>query len=133
MKNKSGTLNSAKVVSASGGTVELLMNPEPILADDMAGLSTVVLSTAENVLCVPVAALDVVNGETVLYTGFDEKNASLGDPVPVTTGMSDAEYVQILGGLREGDTVYYAYYDMLESEALPSVGAMPFGNGRRAP
>ena len=69
------------------------MNPEPILADDMAGLSTVVLSTAENVLCVPVAALDVVNGETVLYTGLDEKNASLGDPVPVTTGVADAEYV----------------------------------------
>ena len=32
----------------------------------------------------------------------------------VTTGLSDGERVEILSGLKSGDTIYYAYYDMVE-------------------
>lgn len=72
------------------------------------------LSTTGEVLSVPVAALAEEDGRTVVYTGYDEKKGTLTDPVEVTTGVSDGEYVEILTGLSEGDTLWYAYYDTLE-------------------
>lgn len=110
-------------------TVELTLEKSGEMLPGMSASASIVLSIAENVLCVPVAALDEVNGETVLYTGCDEKSTSLTGSVPVTIGVADAEYVQILDGLREGDTVFYAYFDTVESEALPSKGTIPLGNG----
>lgn len=69
------------------------------------------LQTQEQVLCVPAAAVEESNGETIVYTHYDENSASLTKPVTVTTGVSDGEYVQILSGLEEGAEIYYAYYD----------------------
>lgn len=112
-------------------TVELTLEKSGEMLPGMSASASIVLSTAENVLCVPVAALDEVNGETVLYTGCDEKNANLTGSVPVTVGAADAEHVQILDGLNEGDTVYYAYYDTPAGD-LPSADAMSFGSRRGA-
>lgn len=92
-------------------TVELTLEKSGDMLPGMSGSAFITLDTAENVLCVPAAALEEVDGETVLYTSYDEKSASPGNPVPVTTGVADAEYVQILAGLSEGETVYYVYYD----------------------
>ena len=77
------------------------------------------LATTGDVLTIPVAALAEENGKTVVYTGCDEKNGTLTDPVVVTTGVSDGEYVEILTGLEDGDAVWYAYYDTLERNPFP--------------
>ena len=59
----------------------------------------------------------------MIYTGYDEKNKTLMDPVPVETGLSDGAYVQILSGLTEGQPIWYRYYDTLEiSNAVERVG-----------
>ena len=99
-------------------TVELTLEKSGDMLPGMTASAFIRLDTGENLLCVPAAALGEENGKTVLYTSYDEKNAVLGSPVPVTIGAADAEYVQILTGLSEGDTVYYAYYDSPES-AVP--------------
>lgn len=99
-------------------TVELTLEKSGDMLPGMTASAFIRLDTGETLLCVPAAALGEENGKTVLYTSYDEKNASLGSPVPVTIGAADAEYVQILTGLSEGDTVYYAYYDTPES-AVP--------------
>ena len=96
-------------------TVELTLEKSGDMLPGMTASAFIRLDTGENLLCVPAAALGEENGKTVLYTSYDEKNAVLGSPVPVTIGAADAEYVQILTGLSEGDTVYYAYYDASES------------------
>ena len=92
-------------------TVELTLEKSGDMLPGMTASAFIRLDTGENLLCVPAAALGEENGETVLYTSYDEKSAALGNPVPVTIGAADAEYVQILTGLSEGDTVYYAYYE----------------------
>ena len=69
---------------------------------------------SQSAVTIPVAALVEDGTKTLVYTGYDEKNAVLTNPVTVTTGVSDGEYVQILSGLSESDTVYYAYYDTAE-------------------
>ena len=76
------------------------------------------LDNGGNLLCVPAATPGEESGEVILYTSYDEKNAVLGSPVPVTIGAADAEYVHILNGMSEGDTAYYTYYDTPES-AVP--------------
>ena len=96
-------------------TVELTLDKSGDMLPGMTASAFIQLDTGENLLCVPAAALGEENGETVLYTSYDEKSASLETPVPVTIGAADAEYVQILTGLSEGDTVYYAYYDTPET------------------
>jgi len=77
------------------------------------------LAVTGDVLTIPVAALAEENGKTLVYTGCDEKNGTLTDPVEVTTGVSDGEYVEILTGLEDGDAVWYAYYDTLERNPFP--------------
>ena len=99
-------------------TVELTLGKSGDMLPGMTASAFIQLDTGENLLCVPAAALGEENGKTVLYTSYDEKSAVLGSPVPVTIGAADAEYVQILIGLSEGDTVYYAYYDSPEN-AVP--------------
>lgn len=99
-------------------TVELTLEKSGDMLPGMTASAFIRLDTGENLLCVPAAALGEENGKTVLYTSYDEKNAVLGSPVPVTIGAADAEYVQILTGLSEGDTVYYAYYGSPEN-AVP--------------
>ena len=96
-------------------TVELTLEKSGDMLPGMTASAFIRLDGGEDLLCVPAAALGEENGETVLYTSYDEKNAVLGSPVPVTVGAADADYVQILTGASEGDTVYYAYYDTPET------------------
>ena len=85
--------------------------------DMLAGMNataTIVLDTQENLLSIPVEVLYEDEGRTFIYTGSDAENEVLLNPVDVEVGISDGEYVQILSGLQEGDTFWYAYYDTLD-------------------
>lgn len=61
----------------------------------------------ENALIIPVDALHQTSTVSYVYTSYDEETKQYGGMVEVTTGMQNDEYVEILTGLREGDTVYY--------------------------
>ena len=117
----------------SGGnskfTVTLTMARGETMLAGMNGTVSIVLETALDVLTVPVEALVEEGTQTLIYTGYDEENELLIDPVEVTTGVSDGERVQILGGLSEGVTCYYAYYDTLEISYTPDFagGGFMFG------
>lgn len=81
------------------------------------------LETIPDCLTVPVAALVEQGGNTLVYTGFDEINGTLMEPVAVETGLSDGKYVQILSGLTENQSVWYRYYDRVEiSNAVEKAG-----------
>lgn len=92
-------------------TVTLTLEKSGDMLPGMTACAYIDLQTQEQVLCVPAAALEEANGETVVYTRYDEDSGTLTNPVTVTTGVSDGEYVQILSGLEEGTEIYYAYYD----------------------
>ena len=94
-------------------------------ADMLAGMNASVslgLESTENAVCIPVAAL-IENGTgTQVYTDYDEDNKAFLNPVTVTVGTSDGEYVQILSGIEAGQTVYYPYYDTLVISNAPEMG-----------
>ena len=119
----------------SGGSskypVELTMDRAENMLSGMNATATIVLSTVENVLTIPADALVEQANSTLVYTGYDEETQTLVNPVEVTVGCSDGETVEILEGLAESQTYYYAYYDTLEVSFTPDFGGMgggfPFG------
>lgn len=95
-------------------TVELTMAWQEDMLGGMNATAVIPLHTKMDVLTIPVAALVDQKDKTVVYTAQDRKTGELSAPVEVTTGVSDGERVEILEGLKNGDVVYYSYYDVLE-------------------
>ena len=110
-------------------TVVLTMDRAENMLSGMNATATIVLSTVKDVLTIPADALVEKGNQTVVYTGYDEENDILIDPVTVKVGISDGESVEILEGLANGKTYYYAYYDTLEISFTPdfSGGGFMFG------
>ena len=106
--------------------VELTVEKSGDMLPGMSASASISLGSSGRVLCVPVAALDKEGSQDVVYTGCDEDGDRLTDPVAVTTGVSDGEYVQLLSGLEEGQTVYYAWYEAGRETGLPELSP-PFG------
>ena len=109
-------------------TVELTMERLENMLSGMNATASIVLRTTADVLTMPAAALVEKGTRTLVYTGYDEENEQLLNPVEVTIGVSDGETVEILDGMASGDTYYYAYYDTLEISNTPDFGGgMMFG------
>lgn len=112
--------------TSSGGnskfTVSLTMARGENMLAGMNASAFITLDTAAEVTAIPVAALEESGAETVVYTGYNEEKNELTDPVAVTLGCSDGEYAEVLEGLSEGQTYYYAYYDTLVISNVPDAG-----------
>lgn len=94
-------------------TVKLTVAKEENMLAGMNATATIVVSTESEVLSIPVEALAENGHTTVVYTGYDEANKELINPVVVTVGVSDGNLVEIKDGLTAGQKYYYEYYDTL--------------------
>ena len=146
-----GTVTKVSVAGTSSGSATTY--PVTIRIDETDGLlpgmsvdATIELASAEDVLAIPSAALN--RGDTVLVTA-DSPSAANGTlvesttedgedyySVEVTTGVSGDDYIEIVSGLQEGDTVVYIPTSSSSSEmgmmmgGMPSMGGgMPSGGG----
>ncbi|MCD8046508.1 MAG: HlyD family efflux transporter periplasmic adaptor subunit [Clostridiales bacterium] len=113
-----GTVTSIdKSGSNSGGsskyTAVITMDREEDMLAGMNASAKITLSTTENVLVIPEATLVEEDGTTFVYTTYDEDTDTLGDPVEVSTGVSDGTNVEITSGLEEGDTYCYSILDVV--------------------
>lgn len=107
-------------------TVELTMDRADNMLSGMNATATIVLATVNDVLTIPADALVEQGNQTIVYTGYDEETETLLNPVTVKIGCSDGEIVEILDGLANGQTYYYAYYDTLEISFTPDFGGGGF-------
>ena len=108
------TAISGRAVNEGGNskfTVDITVPKAENMLPGMTAHVKIVLDTADAAVSIPVAALIDIGTETVVCTGYDEETESFVNPVAVTAGISDGEYVQILSGLTAGQTIYYPYYD----------------------
>jgi len=109
-------------------TVEVTLKKETNMLPGMNAAVSLTVETAENALCIPVAALMEDGTQTYVYTGYDEEAGKFVNPVAVTVGASDGEYVQILSGISYGQTVCHPYYDTLVITNAPEMsGGFRFG------
>lgn len=104
--------------TGSGGsskfTVELTFDWQEDMLAGMNATAEIPLYTKMEVLTIPVAALTEEKGRTVIYTALDPETGEPTSAREITTGISDGEKVEVLDGLKNGETVYYSYYDVLE-------------------
>lgn len=142
-----GTVTKVSVAGTSSGSATTY--PVTIRIDETDGLlpgmsvdATIELASAEDVLAIPSAALN--RGDTVLVTA-DSPSAANGTlvesttedgedyySVEVTTGVSGDDYIEIVSGLQEGDTVAYIPTSSSSSE-MGMMGGMPGGMGGGMP
>ena len=92
----------------------------------MSASATIVIDGVDDALLIPVDALNKTSSSYYVYTSYDESSGEFGGMVEVTIGISNANYVEITGGLNEGDTVYYKE-QQTTSGFMP--GGMDFGGG----
>ena len=86
-------------------------NDDGALLPGMTVIARISAGERENVAAVPLAALDNIRGQDVLYTAGDPKTGKLSAPAAVELGISDGDYAELLGGLEEGTAFYYYPYD----------------------
>ena len=142
-----GTVTKVSVAGTSSGSATTY--PVTIRIDETDGLlpgmsvdATIELASAEDVLAIPSAALN--RGDTVLVTA-DSPSAANGTlvesttedgedyySVEVTTSVSGDDYIEIVSGLQEGDTVAYIPTSSSSSE-MGMMGGMPGGMGGGMP
>ena len=116
----SGTVTKIGTATNSGGnskfTVTITLDRAARMLGGMSATAVMELDTLQNVLLVPTAALQEDGSKVFVYTGYDAKKETFLNPVTVTIGASDGEFTQILTGLKDGDSFFYAYYDAPETE-----------------
>lgn len=107
----SGTVSKiSQIGTATSGVtvydVTLTIDGDDQLKLGMNGTATILVEERENVLLVPIAALNTSRGESYVWLKSD--GAAEGEPgvrTTVETGLSDENYAEVLSGLSEGDVV----------------------------
>lgn len=61
----------------------------------------------DDALLIPADALHKTSATYYVFTSYQEETMQYGDRVEVTVGMQNSNFVQIISGLKLGDTVYY--------------------------
>ena len=119
----SGTNNGG----SSKFPVEITMAMTTQVIDGMSATATIGLDTLADVLTIPVAALNRENNKTVVYTAVSEETGEPSGAVEVETGVSDGTNVQILSGLKAGDSICYSYYDQVALDNSAKADKYSFG------
>lgn len=96
--------------SVSGGvakyTITITIPKDDKMKQGMNASATITIEDREDVLTLPMNALQEKGNRTFVYTEKDDDGNLFGE-TEVTTGLSDGSTVEITDGLEEGTTVYY--------------------------
>lgn len=96
--------------SVSGGvakyTITITIPEDDKMKQGMNASATITIEDREDVLTLPMNALQEKGDRTFVYTEKDDDGNLFGE-TEVTTGLSDGSTVEITDGLEEGTTVYY--------------------------
>lgn len=108
-------------------TVSVSVPKDEEMKQGMNASATITIENRENVITIPVNALQEKGNKVFVYTEKDE-DGNLSGETEVTTGLSDGTTVEITEGLSEGDTVYYNKSGNTDSGSGNDSG-MPDGMG----
>lgn len=119
--------------SSSGGvakyTVKLTVPGDERMKEGMNASAVITIEERENVVTIPVNALQERGNQAFVYTQVDSEGNLQGEQ-EVTTGLSDGETVEITDGLSEGDSVYYQRSgNISRQDSFPGAGGMEGGPG----
>lgn len=110
------------VVANASGTAGDSATGEQALKAGMSATAEITIARREQIVTLPLEALQESGKEQFVYVGTAVNETNLGEKRLVVTGISDGTTVEILDGLQAGETVNYRYVTGNES-------LLPFGNG----
>lgn len=114
-------------------TITLADTADSGIKAGMNATATISIATSENVLLIPLDALqESAEGQFVYIAGSTSEEGSLGERRTVETGLSDGTNVEIVSGLSEGEQIVYTDTSSTESSAYTMFqgsmgGGMPGG------
>lgn len=94
----------------------------PKMLVGMSASVDVQIEGVDDVVLIPVDALHQTSSRSYVYTSYDEATQQYGDMVEVTAGVSNSNFVEIVSGLKEGDTVYYTEKNNWNFFMMPGMG-----------
>lgn len=97
-------------VSASGVTqytAVVTMPKAPKMLSGMTANVDIQIQGVDDVVLIPAAALHQTRATSYVFTTYDAEAKEYGGMVEVVTGASNSSFVEIVSGLKPGDTVYY--------------------------
>lgn len=123
----SGTVTKiGSSVSSSAGvakyTVKITIPKDQRMREGMNASAVVTIENKENVVTIPVNALQERGNRVFVYTESDGEGKLSGER-EVTTGLSDGDTVEITEGLSEGDKIYYQKTGNLSQQGFGGMGA----------
>lgn len=107
-----GTVSEiSKVADTSSGitqySAEVTLDKASGMLAGMTADVDIQIEGAENALIIPIDALHQTRDTYFVYTDYNAETNQYAGRVDVTIGMQNDTQVEILSGLKEGDTVYY--------------------------
>jgi HlyD family secretion protein len=90
-------------------TVTLALPVNDQMRLGMSATAVIMIEKRENIVKIPLSALQESGGEQYVYVGTAVSANDLGEKRVVVIGISDGEYVEIKSGLASGETVNYYY------------------------
>ncbi len=128
--SQSGVTTYPVTITVEGGDARLL--------EGMNATATIVTDVAENIITIPMDALQEKGDEKYVFVVTEDtaqqsadaegENASMGEQRQVETGISDGLNVEITSGLSEGEIVAYQAKTS-DSEDQFMMGGMAMGGG----
>ena len=100
-----------RFASASSGvtsyTAVVSMPKDLRMLPGMSAKVVIRIQGVENTILIPEAALHQTRDSSFVYTSYNWETREFGGAVAVIPGLSNGSMVEIIEGLREGDTVWY--------------------------
>lgn len=124
---------SREAATSSGVTLysaEITLDNAPGMLPGMTAEVDVKIEGVENAIIIPLDALRQTSAISYVFTSYDPQTKQYGGMVEVTTGMQNDEQVEILSGLKVGDSVYYTKQENIFEMIFSAMagGGMPSGS-----
>lgn len=100
-----------KVADSAAGVTQysavITFDKTPKMLQGMSATADISIDGVENAVIIPVDALHQTSTTHFVYTEYDAETKEYGGRRDVVSGVSNSNYVEIISGLEEGETVYY--------------------------
>ena len=122
-----GTVTELDRTGASGVyTAVITLDKAANMLPGMTASVSIRISGVENAVLIPLEALQQTRSRSYVYTSYDEETETFGGEVDVTVGLTGSTEVEILSGLKPGDTVYYTK-ELTIADFFAGMSGMPMG------
>jgi len=107
-----GTITAiSKSGSSSNGstqyTADIQIEKQEKMMEGMSAEASIKIKSVDDTIYVAKDALNETSSSAYVYTSYNEETGELGGVTEVTIGISNNNYVEIVDGLKAGDTIYY--------------------------